>query len=94
MPDETLVGAKKLEFAVKTAQDKVENDFFGQYVMVSEPGRPLTLIPYDAPIHVWETRLVDLGHLTFDKPPTALQLGANPKGSKMTFWLKDVRLLK
>lgn len=94
LPDETLVGAKKLEFAVKTAQDKVENDFFGQYVMVSEPGRPLTLIPYDAPIHVWETRLVDLGHLTFDKPPTALQLGANPKGSKMTFWLKDVRLLK
>lgn len=94
LPKETLVGAKKLEFAVKTAQDKVENDFLGQYVMVVEPGRPLTMIPYDAPIHTWETRLVDLGHLTFDKPPTMLQIGANPKGSKMTFWLKDVRLLK
>lgn len=94
LPNETLVGAKKLEFAVKTAQDKVENDFLGQYVMVVEPGRPLTMIPYDAPIHTWETRLVDLGHLTFDKPPTVLQIGSNPKGSKMTFWLKDVRLLK
>ena len=91
LPGESPEGAKYLEFEVRTSQDKVENDFACQNVMLVGPASDSHL-GYLAPSDVWEKRRVRL-------PPsassaTALRLGANPKGSRLTFWLRNIRLLK
>ena len=91
LPEETLADARYLEFEVKTVQDKVENDFSDQNVMlVGTP--PDEYLTYLAPTFAWEKRRVLL-------PPsarraTSVRIGANPKGTRLTFWLRNVRLLK
>ncbi len=94
-PAEDLSDALMLEFEVKSAQDKVENDFACQNLMlVFEDGRS-TFIPYPAPLGAWEKRRVQIA--ADDKGPgpvKAFRLGANPNGTRCTFWLRSLRILK
>lgn len=91
LPDESLADVKYLEFDVKTNQDKVENDFVCQNVMLVGPVSDSHL-GYLAPSGVWEKRRVQLPPVI--EPVTALRIGVNPKGSRLTFWIRNIRLLK
>ena len=97
-PQESFAGAKMFQFEVKCAQDKVENDFYTQNLMLLFGDKKKTdrHIPYLAPLGSWETRYIPLS----DVEPadlddvTAFRLGANPTGTKFTFWIRNLAILK
>lgn len=99
LPEETFDGARFLEFDIKTTQDKVENDFNTQLVMLVEgPEKELGKthhLGYAPPMQQWETRRVTLndqdGLLSRIRQ---IRIGANPKGRRLTIWLRNFRLLK
>ena len=99
LPEEAFVGARFLEFDIKTTQDKVENDFSTQLVMLVEgPEKELGKthhLGYAPPMQQWETRRVTLndqdGLLSRIRQ---IRIGANPKGRRLTIWLRNFRLLK
>lgn len=92
LPEETLAGAKMIEFEVKSEQDKVENDYNSAVFMPTyADGRTLNL-HYAPPGFNWEVRRVAL-------PPDAgdvvsFRLGGAPRGRRLTFYLRNVRILK
>ncbi len=99
LPDESFACAAMLAFEVKSCQDKVENDFRHHLLMlcvedVREHGTTKS-ISYAPPLNDWETRYIPLGsqgiHL---EAVRMIRLGANPRGKKLTFWLRNLRLLK
>ena len=85
---ENLVGARMISFEVKSAQNKVENDFDRANLMLGD-----LELAFQPPNGNWERRNVEL-------PPEGLEnfrefkLGANPRGSKVTFWIRNVSVLK
>ena len=101
LPAEDLTKAQFIQFEVKSVQDKPENDFACQYLMLvyEDKGKPDLFMPYPAPLSDWEPRRIELStELTGNsqKRPKvkAIRLGANPKGMKCTFWLRNIQLLK
>ncbi len=86
--DETLAGARVLSFEVKSAQDKLENDFSRAYVMLG--GGEL---PFQPPNGNWERRYVELPAEGLDAV-REFRLGANPNGRKVTFWLRNVSIMR
>lgn len=92
LPGESFAGVKMLEFEVKSCMDKVENDFNAAVLMpLYKDGRCVHL-HYPAPTFNWEVRRVALPDDAADV--TAFRVGANPRGRKLTFWLRGFRLLK
>lgn len=101
LPKEDLADAIALQFDVKTAQNKVENDFVHTYLMLCfntehEKGKS-QLLTYLPPLSQWETRrimlrdsasAVDLARVY------QIRLGCNPKGTKLTYWVRNFKLLK
>lgn len=99
LPEEAFDDALMFEFEVKSTQDKVENDFNCQNLMLvfADPARPARFISYPAPLTGWETRRIDLTSGPSSAKPgavKAIRLGANPKGTTCTFWIRNPRLLK
>ena len=98
-PGASLAGAKAIEFEVKTAQDKVENDFRNQNVMLvrgeklrgSNPGDLYHAFP--APVENWERRSVTLPDGAA-AGASALRIGVNPLGSRCTLWIRNVGALR
>jgi hypothetical protein len=97
LPEESLVGAYAIEFEVKTAQNKVENDFAYTFLMAVEgterevgKGHHLT---YPPPINEWEIRRVILPPDIDYTKIYMLRLGCNPKGTELTYWVRNARLL-
>ena len=90
-----LHGAVRIEFEIRSEQDKVENDFKSQYLMlVYGDGRPDLFIPFDSPTGEWEKRRV---HLSADVDPDAvssIRIGANPRGTRCAIWLRSLSVLK
>ncbi len=88
------------EFQVKSVQDKVENDYTCQNLMLVPPAGEKSrdrFISYPAPLTTWETRRIDLSAGTSGEGPgmvKSIRLGANPKGTKCAFWVRGLRLLK
>ena len=99
-PKESLSGAQILAFEVKSAQDKVENDFDYSYLKLhsgkaeNKTKRQDKTLAYQAPLGIWERRYVELGGEGDLSDVTALRLGANPKGMRCTFWIRNVRILR
>jgi len=99
LPAESFAGAEMLSFDVKSVQDKVENDFKHNLVMlvqedVHEHGQSVNY-SYSAPLTQWENRIVPLSNKGNKLADTRiLRIGANPIGMKISFWIKNVRLLK
>ena len=99
LPRESLKGALRVSFEVKTAQDKVENDFGDRYLMLVRSGKSSASrgwFPYAAPTGAWERRYVELppfaaGDLS---DVSAIRLGANPRGMRLTFWVRGIAILK
>ncbi|MBR3086144.1 MAG: hypothetical protein IKH04_07055 [Kiritimatiellae bacterium] len=92
LPEESLEGAKMIEFEVKSEQDKVENDYNSAVFLPAWGDGRTQNIHYPPPGHGWEVRRVAL-------PPDAggivsFRLGGAPRGRRLTFWIRNVRLLK
>lgn len=101
LPTENLADAQFIQFEVKSVQDKPENDFACQYLMLvyEDSTKPDLFLPYPAPLSAWEPRRIELSTElagSKQKRPVvkAIRLGANPKGMKCTFWLRNIQLLK
>ena len=98
-PEESFKDVQGIQFEVKTAQNKVENDFNCSYVMVAytTPDDASTRVinfSYTSPLTTWEVR-----RIMFDKTIPAdatvkfLRFGCNPRGTQMTYWLKNIKYL-
>ncbi len=95
-----LDGAVRAIFEVKTEQDKVENDFKNggsNFMLVREGGKggPENFFPYTPPTGAWERRYVELA--TADgglSDVEAIRVGVNPLGMRLTFWLRNLAVLR
>ena len=97
LPQESLEGAVALRFEVKCAQNKMENDFKEQNLMLlradkSKPAIPF--IPFNAPVGDWEKRYAEFSHVRDLADVTAFRLGANPCGTQCTFWIRNLEILR
>lgn len=88
-----LSGALMLEYEIKSAQDKVENDFMTANVMLFEDERTRRL-GVRVPLGTWERRRVDFfGEKNLDAVKS-IAIGLNPRGHDLTYWIRNVRLYK
>ena len=96
LPNESLCGADMIRFEVKSAQNKLENDFVASNIMLifSDKARSSAYIHYSAPLGSWEKRYVELANIDSLADVTALLVGSNPKGSQCAFWVRNIEILK
>ena len=99
LPRESFECAWRVAFDVKTAQDKVENDFNNNacHLMLVRGGKPESRedwLSYTPPTGSWERRYVELYTSPDLGEVEAIRLGANPLGMRLTFWIRDLVLLK
>ena len=85
---ESLAGAKVLTFEVRSAQDKLENDFDRASLMLGD-----LQLAFQPPNGNWERRSVELTAEGLDTI-REFKLGANPRGSKVTFWIRNLSVWK
>ena len=94
-PQETLAGALALQFEVKSAQDKPENDYRWCCVKLRDGnGAEAGDFTYAPPTETWERRHVVFGNGPRSRRVAAILVGGNPNGLKCTFWLRNVEILK
>jgi len=91
-PGESLAGAKMLEFEVKAEQDKVENDFNEVLVMALYRDKPVRYLPHVRPMREWSVRRAVLPSDAGDI--TGLRFGLTPRGRRLSYWIRNVRILK
>ena len=96
-----LQGAVRAVFEVKTVQDKVENDFkpgggcFFMLLRKDGDGHPQDYIPYAPPTSSWERRYVELSTAASGLGDVeAIRVGANPMGMRLTYWIRNLAILK
>lgn len=91
LPNENLSRGRCLVFEVKSAQDKVENDYNSARVWFfgKSGGRYVTHFP---PVSGWETRIVDIRPESRMDDVKELQFGAHPRGYDVTYWIRNVRI--
>ena len=85
---------------MKSAQDKVENDFKtggSNFMLVREGGKggPEDFFEYAPPTGSWERRYVEL--TTSDgglADVEAIRIGCNPLGMRLTLWVRGLTLLR
>ena len=97
LPLGTLDGAMRASFEVKSAQDKIENDFGSAHFMLvrgKKGGSPAEWLTYSSPIGTWERRYVELSACPNLGEVDAVRIGANPSGMRLTFWVRNIVLLK
>lgn len=96
LPQESLKDACMIEFEVKSAQDKLENDFKCANLMLryGEGSRPDRNRAYPPPIGLWERRRVAIGEKDNPEDVKAICIGANPKGMKCTLWIRNLVILR
>jgi hypothetical protein len=97
LPQESLEGAVALRFEVKCAQNKMENDFNTQNLMLLRADKtkpPIPFIPFNAPVGDWEKRYAELSNVNDLADVTAFRLGANPRGTQCTLWIRNLEILK
>lgn len=99
MPVETLKRARFLEFEVKSVQDDPVNAYthsMCSFATAPQPGagKKSYRCLFQAPNANWELRRVDLhaAGIDWDNVRT-FHIGGNPKGMKVTYWVRNVRLL-
>ncbi len=95
LPRESLEGAIALKFEVKSAQNKMENDFSQSYFMpVLGNGVALPFIPYNPPVGDWEARYIELSGVRDLADVAAFRIGGNPRGTQCTFWIRNIEILE
>lgn len=93
-PQENMGDVQLVSFEVKAAQDDTENAFVCQYVALgfADAGAAPCRFAYPAPLEKWERRFVELGADDRLGAATRLKIGANPRGRRLTFWLRNVSI--
>ncbi len=96
LPEESLAGAQAIEFEVKSAQNKVENDFKSSilWFLYADPVEPARRRGFRSPIGEWEKRRITLDSDLRLGKVTAIRLGANPKGTQCTLWVRNVKVVR
>ena len=92
---EALDDAVLLSFRVKSAQDKVENDWKSARVFFGQ-GRDGAKRQFmcSPPTHGWETKYVEITDAVRAMGATAIGIGGHPKGRQVDLWIKDIRIFK
>lgn len=92
LPDESLEDVTLLTFEVKSAQDKVENDYSSArvYFVTSEKKADLLITPPGAD---YEVRRVEVP-ASLREGTLALEFGGHPLGHHHTLWVRNIRLYK
>lgn len=95
---ESLEGAEYLEFEIKCTQEKVENDVECPYVMLVDGNNygntDAVYLAYMAPLKAWEKRRIYLGSEYGKAQFYKMRIGMCPKGKHLTYWIRNVNLLK
>ena len=94
LPEESLADAMAIQFEVKSAQDKVENDFTWCYCMLLWEGRGDRYIGYTPPVGTWEKRIAFLRDCDSLEDVRKFRLGVNPKGMKCTLWVRNIEVVR
>lgn len=94
LPEESLDGAVAVRFSVKSAQDKVENDFNTSLFMIVDRNGSDSFVDFPEPADEWEPRFAFLGANSNLGGATAIRIGGNPRGNVLTYWIRDVEILK
>ena len=89
---ESLDGVRIIEFEVKTAQDKVENDFNEVVAMAVYRDGRVRYLPYQPPNRDWGVRRVSVPDDA--KDIVAMRFGVTPRGRRLTYWIRNVRILR
>ncbi|MBR3086972.1 MAG: hypothetical protein IKH04_11280 [Kiritimatiellae bacterium] len=92
-----LDGAIRASFEVKSAQDKIENNFGSANFMLvrgEKGGSSAEWLSYTPPVSTWERRYVELSACPNLGEVDAVRIGANPAGMRLTFWIRDIAVLK
>ena len=55
---------------------------------------PIPFIPFNAPVGDWEKRYAEFSHVNDLADVTAFRLGANPRGTQCTFWIRNLEILR
>ena len=74
----------------------MENDFQTQNLMLlfGRKTRSDLFLPYAAPLGAWEKRYVELVDVSSLGDVHSFRLGANPKGTQCTFWIRNLTILR
>ena len=92
-----LDGATRASFEVKSAQDKIENNFGAANFMLvrgEKGGSSAEWLSYTPPVGTWERRYVELSACPNLGEVDAVRIGANPAGMRLTFWIRNLSILK
>jgi hypothetical protein len=98
-PEESFKDVQGIQFEVKTTQNKVENDMNYAYVMVAyttpdNQSVRVINVPYQHPLTTWEVRRIMFdGAIPADATVKFLRFGCNPRGTQMTYWLRNIKYL-
>ncbi len=97
LPEESFGKGVMLAFDIKSVQDKPENDFDYTYLMLvagdaKEHGKA-EYVEYTRPLTEWQSCYVPFHAVKMPlENVRMIRLGMNPKGSKITYWIRNLRL--
>ena len=91
---ESLSGAKMVEFEIKCMQNKVENDFHMVSAIFEAESGGADWVSFTAPTSNWEVRRLPTATLKNLGMVRTLCLGGLPKGTELTLWFRNIRILK
>lgn len=99
LPAESMRGAVMVTFDIKAEQNKVENDFKYVYLMLVDSDTPergnTEMAPFQPPSAQWETRRCRLADVKMPlESVKMIRLGANPNGNKLTYWVKNLKIIR
>ena len=99
---ENMAGAVEVTYEVKIEQDKAENDVDHCNAMLAYApgkGRTMLFLPQKPPSGTWERRSFVVPVHSPDGGPASvdvqgIQFGCGPRGTRLTYWLRNVRVLR
>ena len=99
LPAESMRDAVMVTFDIKAEQNKVENDFKYVYLMLVDSDTPergnTEMAPFQPPSAQWETRRCRLADVKIPlESVKMIRLGANPNGNKLTYWVKNLKIIR
>jgi len=94
---ESLDGATHLDCEVRMVSNKMENDVHCSHCMLYKAGEHVQYCDFLPPTDFWEKRrivLTDAAGKCRGDGKDAFGLGFNPYGTKVTYWVRNLRVFK
>lgn len=93
LPLETLANAYAIEFEVKSAQDRLENDYSESHLEFFDGQSRKQSVECAAPLYTWELRRIVLDGVNDKDGIRKLAINAKPVGREMVFWIRNPKLI-